>query len=240
MPLPHRRPYRDLMQPTESPPLKAVLLDIDGTLLDSNDAHARAWTDALTEAGHDVAFERVRRLIGKGGDKLLPEVTGIDIESGEGKRLDQRRSEIFRTQFMPHLRPIPGARALLERMHQDGLRLVAATSASEHEMQPLLEKTGAAHLFFQATSSDEADRSKPDPDIIHAALRTAGCAPAAALFLGDTPYDVEAAGRAGVRVVGVRSGGWRDEDLRGAIAIYDNAEALLGQYDQSPFAQRSR
>jgi HAD superfamily hydrolase (TIGR01509 family) len=220
---------------TRTSPLKAVLLDIDGTLVDSNDAHAGAWVDALSEAGHAVAFDRVRRLIGKGGDKVLPELTRIEQESEEGKRLQNRRSEIFKKTYLPQVRPFPRARELLERLRDDGLRLVAATSAEEKEMHALLEKTGAEDLFDRATSSDEADRSKPDPDIVRAALRKAGCRPAEAILLGDTPYDIEAASKAGVRVVALRSGGWGDEDLRGATSIYDDPADLLAQYDQSPF-----
>jgi HAD superfamily hydrolase (TIGR01509 family) len=217
--------------------LEAVLLDIDGTLIDSNDAHALAWVDALAEAGHGVTFDRVRRLIGKGGDKVLRELTSIDKESPRGKEIEERRSEIFRKQYLPRLRPFPGAKALLERMHARGLRLIAATSAREDEMEALLEKTGAPDLFFRATSSSEVERSKPDPDIVHAALRKAGCRPAAAIMLGDTPYDVDAARKAGVRVVALRSGGWSDEELRGAVAIYDGPQSLLIQFDRSPLAR---
>jgi HAD superfamily hydrolase (TIGR01509 family) len=217
--------------------LEVVLLDIDGTLIDSNDAHALAWVEALAEAGHDVPFERVRRLIGKGGDKLLPELTGIDKESPRGKEIGERRSAIFRKKYLPKLRPFPGTKALLERMHRQGLRLVAATSAQEDEMEALLEITGAANLFFRATSSSEADRSKPDPDIVHVALRKADCRPSAAIMVGDTPYDVDAAKKAGVRVVALRSGGWSDDDLRGAVAIYDGPQSLLIQYDRSPLRQ---
>jgi phosphoglycolate phosphatase-like HAD superfamily hydrolase len=217
--------------------LKAVLVDIDGTLVDSNDAHARAWVDALTEAGYDVTFDRVRWLIGKGGDKLLPELTGIDKESPRGKELAERRKEIFRRNYLPQIRPFPGAPALLQRMYDDDLRLVVATSAGEDEMKALLEKTGAAHLFFEATSSSDAERSKPDPDIIHAALRKAECRPDEAIMLGDTPYDIEAATKAGVRIVALRSGGWSDEELRGAAAIYDDTASLLAAYDRFPFRQ---
>jgi phosphoglycolate phosphatase-like HAD superfamily hydrolase len=122
-------------------------------------------------------------------------------------------------------------------MHDDGLRLVAATSANEDEMEALLERTGAANLFFRATSSDEADRSKPDPDIVHAAIRKAGCRPGAAIMLGDTPYDIDAAMKAGVRAVALRCGGWPDEKLRGAIAVFDSPENLLAEYDRSPFGR---
>jgi HAD superfamily hydrolase (TIGR01509 family) len=216
------------------PTLEAVLLDIDGTLVDSNDAHALAWIDALAEGRHDVTFDRVRRLIGKGGDKLLPELTGIANDSARGKEIEQRRSEIFKKKYLPSLRPFPGTRALLQRMHDEGLRLVAATSAREDDMQALLEKTGAANLFFRATSSSEAERSKPDPDIVQVALRKADCRPSAAIMLGDTPYDVEAARKAGVRMVALRSGGWSDDELQGAMAIYDGPESLLSDYDRSP------
>jgi phosphoglycolate phosphatase-like HAD superfamily hydrolase len=214
--------------------LEAVLLDIDGTLVDSNDAHACAWVDAFIAAGHDVSFDRVRWLIGKGGDKLLPEVTGIDKDSPQGKELDARRRQIFKRTYLPKIRAFPGAAALLARMHGDGLRLVAATSASEDEMEALLEKTGAPNLFHQATSSDEAERSKPDPDVVQAALRKAGCRAGAAIMLGDTPYDVDAARKAGVRVVALRCGGWPDEKLEGALAIFDNPESLLADYERSP------
>jgi len=219
------------------PPLETVLLDIDGTLVDSNDAHALAWIDALVEARRDVTFDRVRRLIGKGGDKLLPELTGIANESARGKEIEQRRSEIFKKKYLPDLRPFPGTRALLQRMHDDGLRLVAATSARQDEMEALLEKTGAANLFLRATSSSEAERSKPDPDIVQVALRKADSRPSAAIMLGDTPYDVEAARKAGVRVVALRSGGWSDDELLGAIAIYDGPQNLLREYDRSPLAR---
>jgi len=220
--------------------LKAVLVDIDGTLVDSNDAHAHAWVDALTEAGYTAPFVRVRKLIGKGGDKVLPEMTGIAKDSAQGKRITARRTEIFKENYLPGLRPFPGARRLLERMHEEGLRIVAATSANEDEMKALLEVTGAPELFYQATSSGEAAHSKPDPDIVEAAITKAGCEAQQAFLLGDTPYDVEASVRASVRPVTLRSGGWSDDDLRGAIVIYDSAEDLLHHYEQSPLGQERR
>src|SRR5580700_3597512 len=100
------------------PRLKGVLLDVDGTLVDSNDAHAEAWVRALTENGVNVSFEKVRPLIGKGGDKLLPEVAGIEADSPKGKAISQRRGEIFQRDFLPSLRPFPGAKDLLARMKQ--------------------------------------------------------------------------------------------------------------------------
>ncbi len=218
--------------------IRAVLLDVDGTLVNSNDAHARAWVDAFAEFGRVVPFERVRPLIGKGGDKLMPEVTGVDSESDEGKRIDARRSSIFKERYLPKLEPFPRAKQLLERMRASGLTLVVATSAKKEEMEPLLEICGASKLVSGRTSSDDAENSKPDGDIVAAALARAKVATGEALMLGDTPYDIEAATRVGVGTVALRSGGWEDVALEGAVAIYADASDLLKRYESSPFARR--
>ena len=216
-----------------------VLLDIDGTLVDSNDAHARAWVQALAEAGVAVEFAAVRRLIGKGGDKLLPEVSGIDAESDEGKAVSKRRGEIFRKEYLPGLKPFPGVKQLLARMKQAGLDLAVASSSKKDQLKALLEVCGADEFIEASTSSDDAENSKPDPDIVRAALRRLGRPPEEVILLGDTPYDVEAAHRAGIRVVAVRCGGWGDADLEGAVRIYDDPADLLARFDSSPFAGRS-
>jgi len=220
------------------PRIDAVLLDIDGTLVDSNDAHARAWTDTLAQFGHDVPFARVRALIGEGGDKLLIQVAGIDKDSPEGRHIEKVRGDRFLCGYLPHLKPLPMARELLARMREDGFTLVAATSAKKSEMDALLEICGANDLVHAATSSDDADRSKPDPDIIQAALVKAKATPTTALMLGDTPYDIDAAGRAGVDALAVRSGGWGTEALDGAIAIYDDVADLLARYTDSPLGRK--
>ena len=218
--------------------IRAVLLDVDGTLVNSNDAHARAWVDAFAEFGRTVPLERVRPLIGKGGDKLMPEVTGVDAESDEGKRIDARRSALFKERYLPKLEPFPRAQELLERMRASGLTLVVATSAKKEEMEPLLEICGASKLVSGRTSSDDAENSKPDGDIVAAALARAKVATGEALMLGDTPYDIEAASRVGVGTVALRSGGWEDVALEGAVAIYADASDLLKRYESSPFARR--
>lgn len=220
--------------------LRAVLLDIDGTLVDSNDAHAHAWEEALRHFGHDVPFEKVRALIGKGGDKLLAEAAGIDKETPHGKAIDQRRERTFKRDYLPRLKPFPEARELLRRLREEGLCLVVATSAQRAEMDALLELCGASELIDANTSSDDADKSKPDPDIIQAALRKADVSANEALMLGDTPYDLEAARRSGVETVAVRSGGWGDDALAGALAIYTDVADLRAHYDESPFARRRR
>lgn len=216
--------------------LRAVLLDLDGTLVDSNDAHAQAWVDVLAEFSHRVEFERVKPLIGMGGDKLLPEVTGISEESEEGGRITKRRKTILMERYMPRLKAFPDAENLIRRMHEQGLRLVVATSANTAEMKELVRIAGIGRYLHEATSSSEANNSKPDPDIISAALAKAGCTPNEAIMLGDTPYDVTAASRAGVRTVALRCGGTPDAKLKGAIAIFDDPHDLLTRYAESPFA----
>lgn len=215
----------------------AVILDVDGTLLDSNDAHARAYVEAAREMGRDMSFEETRRSIGMGGDKLLPHVLGIEEDSAEGERITDRKKAIFGERYLPHLEPTPGARALLHRLRDDAVKLVVASSASGDELGALLERAGVKDLIQGSTSSDDAEESKPDPDIIHAALRDAGFPAGDVVMLGDTPYDVEAATRAGVRIVAVRCGGWDDDALHGAVAIYDDPADILAHYDGSPFGR---
>jgi HAD superfamily hydrolase (TIGR01509 family) len=213
--------------------LKAVLLDIDGTLIDSNDAHARAWVDVGKEFGHDISFDHVRWLIGMGGDKVLPEVTGLQEESEAGAKILARRGEIFRERYLPQLAPFEGARRLLEQLTEDGLKLVVATSASEDDLQGLLKQAGIADLIDQAANSDDAEESKPAPDIVEAALRRGRVRPDEAVMIGDTPYDVAAAQRAGVPIIGFTCGGWEAEELRGAIALYSGPAELLAGYSSS-------
>jgi HAD superfamily hydrolase (TIGR01509 family) len=214
-----------------------VILDVDGTLVDSNDAHAHAWVAAFASAGITVAFDRVRRAIGMGGDKLMPAVSGVAEDSTLGQQIAKRRGEIFSEQFLPRLRPFPGTRELVGRFVADGLAVAVASSAKDQELHPLLEIAGVADLIPLRTSSDDAEESKPEPDIVHAAMARTKSAPGRTVMIGDTPYDVEAALAAGIRVVGFRSGGWRDPELAGAVEVYDGPEDLLGHYDASVFAR---
>lgn len=219
---------------------RGALLDVDGTLVDSNDAHARAWHAALAEHHHVVDVAHLRRWIGMGGDKLLPMAAGIDHESPEGRGILRRRGELFKERELAHVHPFPRARHLLARMRSAGWRLVVASSAGEDELDLLLQRAGVADLLHATTSSDDAARSKPDPDIVRAALRRAELAPRDACMLGDTPYDVEAATRAGVAIVALRCGGWNDAALAGARAIYDDPAHLLLEFESSPFAAAMR
>ena len=214
--------------------LHVVLVDIDGTLIDSNDAHATAWITAFQEHGISVDPVLVRRCIGMGGDKLMPEVSGIEEDSPRGAAIAKRRGAIFTHEFLPQLRPFEGARDLVAAIKARGCAVIAASSATKKDLKALLAVAHADALMDDATSSDDAEGSKPDPDIILAALKKAKASPSAAMMIGDTPYDIEAARRAGVPTIAFRCGGWQDSDLKGAIAIYDGPLDLLNRVDTSP------
>ena len=219
--------------------LRGLLLDLDGTFLDSNDAHALSWVDAFEEAGVKVELEKVRKLIGMGGDKLIYEVAGMRDDTPEGEAISARRAIIFAKTYLPDLRPFPGGRALLQRALERGLKLVVATSATGGELEKLLRAAQIDDLIEKAATSSDAKRSKPDPDIIDAAIVKSGLRAGELLMIGDTPYDVTAAKRAGVDTVAVQSGGWGEADLGGALAVYPDVGALHRAYDDSPLARRA-
>lgn len=214
-----------------------MILDVDGTLVDSNDAHARSWVEAFADNGITVAYEPVRRSIGMGGDKLMPAVAQIEEESPAGRRIAARRAEIFKERWLPSLRGFAGVRELLQRLKDNGFVLAVASSAKAKELDPLLDAAGVRDLIDKQTSSDDAEESKPDPDIVAAALKRAGCPASRAIMIGDTPYDVEAARGAGVRVVAFESGGWHASELK-ADEVYADAADLLRRYHNSIFAHQ--
>jgi HAD superfamily hydrolase (TIGR01509 family) len=213
---------------------RAVILDVDGTLIDTNDAHAHAWVDVCRDFGYEVAFGEVRRMIGMGGDRVLPRLTGQSEDSDIGKEMKERRGKIFRERYLPGCRPFPGARELLQRMKDEGMTLVVATSASKDDMAALLKAANVDDLIEAKASSSDADASKPAPDIVEAALANAGAEASDAVMLGDTPYDVKASNRAGVRCIALRSGGWDDDALADAAAIYTDTADLLAHFGESP------
>lgn len=218
---------------------RGIILDVDGTLIDSNGYHAQAWVDALKEGGHDVEYSKVRPLIGKGGDKLLVEVVGIEEDSPEGKRLSERRGAIFNEQFLPKIKPFPNTRNMVLRMIEAGYQVAVGSSSERKQLDDLLERAQVKDLIGESASSSEAESSKPDPDIVEAARKKLGIPAVEVFMLGDTPYDIEAAGRAGIETIALRCGGWSDKGLRGAVAIYDDPEDLLRHFDESPLGKQA-
>jgi HAD superfamily hydrolase (TIGR01509 family) len=214
--------------------IKGIIFDVDGTLVDSNWAHAQSWVDTLAEIGIHVPFEIVFPMIGMGGDKVLPSLSGIEEETLAGEKLGKRRWEIFSRDYLPQLRATPGARKLVQRLRDDDYELVIATSAGGSEVGDLLEAAGVADLFDLKTSSSDAEDSKPDPDIVQAAVKKIGFKPDELVMIGDTPYDVEAAIGAHVRLIGVLTGGWTREELSGAVSVYEDTADILRWYERSP------
>jgi HAD superfamily hydrolase (TIGR01509 family) len=222
--------------------IEAVIFDIDGTLVDSVDLHAQAWQHTLRQFGYDFPFERVRSQIGKGGDQLLPALLPADVVERQGKEIEDYRSVLFKREFLPRVRAFPAVRELFERIKAADKRIALASSAKGDELETYKKIANIADLIDEETSSDDAEKSKPHPDIFEAALGRLGqVSPERVMVIGDTPYDAEAAGKAGLRTIGVLCGGFPEADLRaaGCIAIYRDPADLLARYDTSPLAEHS-
>ncbi|HEX4609842.1 MAG TPA: HAD family hydrolase [Urbifossiella sp.] len=214
-----------------------VIFDIDGTLLDSVDFHARAWQEVFARYGIDVPFEHVRGQIGKGGDQLMPVFVPVEMLKRVGKQLSDERARHFKDVYLPRVRPFPMVRELFERLRADGKRVLLASSGKREEVEEYKRIAHITDLTEEDTSSDDADRTKPHPDIFLAALAKAGGVDrATAVVVGDTPYDAEAAGKAGLQTVGVLCGGFPEAGLcaAGCVAIYRDPADLLARYAHSP------
>lgn len=219
--------------------IKAVIFDVDGTLVDSNDLHIEAWQEAFRGCGKEVSYEELHQQMGKGGDQLMPVFCSQEELDRFGPRLEQSRTELFASDYLPRVRPFPKVRDLFERIKADGLFIALASSAKEEELERHKKSLRIEDLLEAATSSDDAEKSKPHPDIFQAALGGVGdVAPAESVVVGDTPYDAIAAAKAGMRTIGLLSGGFTEEDLRaaGAVEVYKDVADLLEHYDESLLA----
>ena len=222
--------------------LKAIIFDIDGTLVDSVDLHARAWQEAFRKFGREVEFERVRHQIGKGGDQLMPVFFSEAELERFGEELEKYRGELFKREYLSQVRAFPQVRELFERIRRDGTRIALASSAKKEELKTYKEIARITDLVEEETSADDADKSKPHPDIFEAALDVLGDVSAdEALVIGDTPYDAEAAGKINLRTIGVLCGGFPEAELRaaGCTNIYRDPADLLARYDASPLAVKA-
>ncbi|WP_201751895.1 HAD family hydrolase [Microvirga arsenatis] len=220
--------------------IKAVIFDIDGTLIDTVDLHAEAWVKALAHFGYDIAFQDMRAQIGKGGDQILHGLLPPEAVERQSEEIKDFRASLFKREYLHKARAFPGVRALFERIRAAGQQAVLASSGTADEVERYKEIAGIADLIDGATSSDDAERSKPFPDIFQAALaKLPSVSPEQAVVIGDTPYDAEAARNAGTKSVGVLSGGFAEQALRdaGCMAVYEGPEHLLQHYDSSPLAR---
>lgn len=217
--------------------IDAVVFDIDGTLIDSVELHARCWSRAFLRFGKFVPTDVLRWHIGKGGDQLVPSFLAPEENSKFGKELEAYRSKLWMRSYINRVVPIEGARELVARVAHDGKRVALASSAKEEELAQYVEIIGIREFLHASTSADDADKSKPHPDIFHAALDRVQVPAEHTLVVGDTPYDAIGAKRAGIETLGMLTGGWTAGDLRaaGCIAVYYDPKDLLLRYEDSPF-----
>jgi phosphoglycolate phosphatase-like HAD superfamily hydrolase len=217
--------------------MKAAILDVDGTLVDSNDLHAESWVEALRYYGQEVAFSRVRPLIGMGDEQLLRSL-GVDPGSSRSLSILSTRKDLFVQRYLPEVNPLPRAGDLLRRMRQEGLELAVVPAYDDDLVALLLDKTGASGIIRQRIRSPELNRSSSYADRVKAVLSYLNIPPREAGMLGDTPYDEEAAGSAGIAFVALRSGGWSHASFVHANAFYESPADLLERYAMSPFSNR--
>jgi HAD superfamily hydrolase (TIGR01509 family) len=218
---------------------KAAIFDLDGTLLDSVDFHALAWQEAMLKFGHDVGFEQMRGQIGKGGDKLIPVFFSADEQLDHGKELEEWRSNRFKTEYLPLVRPFSAVPDLLRRVRAAGLQVAVASSAKKDEVDQYLDIAGITDLVDLKTTSDDVEESKPAPDIFEIVLKKLKIEGADAVAIGDTPYDAKAAGKAGIATIGVLCGGFAESSLRqaGCVEVYPGPGALFASFSNSMFAK---
>jgi HAD superfamily hydrolase (TIGR01509 family) len=215
--------------------IEALLSDIDGTLVESNWLHAEAWQKAFAAMDIQLDREDVRRQIGKGGDELIPVYLSWWKRRQVEEPLKRYRKFIFEQDFLPRVKALPGARELLVKVKESGIQVALASSADKDELQIYKRIVGMEELVEKETSANDAERSKPNPDIFVAALERLKLPAKKCMALGDTPYDAEAAGLAGLRTIGVTTGGWSRMDLidSGCVEVYASVEELLEKFDKS-------
>ncbi|WP_433081561.1 HAD family hydrolase [Dactylosporangium sp. CA-052675] len=215
-------------------PVTGVLFDVDGTLVDSVYLHVVAWWQALRQHDHDVPMARIHRAIGMGSDKILDELLGADHDASDDDAMRAAHSALY-APLWPSLRPLPGARRLLDSCADRGLKVVLATSASRPELDALLHCLDADASLAAVTSADDAEQSKPAPDIVQVALERSGLAADETVFVGDSVWDVRASGQLSIPCIGLTSGGLCAAELldHGAAGVYADPQDLLDHLDEA-------
>jgi len=219
---------------TDGPSRPAAILDIDGTLVDTNYHHAIAWYRAFRRHGLTLPLFRIHRHIGMGGDQLVGALAGERWDAEHGDDVRETEGELY-MELIDEVRPLEGARELLEALHERGHALVLASSAKPHEVDHYLDLLQARELADGWTTSGDVENTKPEPDLVAAAVEKAGGGPA--VMLGDSTWDCKAAERAGVPTIGILTGGFSEQDLRdaGAVCVVTELRTLLDDLDATPF-----
>ncbi|BCJ55608.1 haloacid dehalogenase [Actinoplanes sp. NBRC 14428] len=213
---------------------RGVLFDVDGTLVDTTYLHTVAWWEALRQHDVDVPMAEIHRAIGMGSDKILDHLLGSDRDTGADDDMSAAHDILYGA-WWERLRPLPGAADLLHACAERGLAVVLASSAKGAELEKLRRVVGADDVITAATSSADAEQSKPAPDILEAALDQSDVDPEHCVFVGDAVWDVKAAGKLGIPCIGLECGGTSADELRaaGAVETYADPAALLAALDRS-------
>jgi HAD superfamily hydrolase (TIGR01509 family) len=216
----------------------AAVLDVDGTLVDTNYHHAIAWYRAFRRLDVTLPLYRIHRHIGMGSDQLVAALAGDDFDRRHGDEARSLESDIY-MELIDEVCPLACARELLEELDRRGHAIVLASSAKQHEVDHYLDLLGARDLADGWTTSADVERTKPEPDLVAAAVEKAGGGPA--VMLGDSTWDCQAAARAGVETVGVLTGGFSEQELReaGAACVFERLEDLRAELDETPFASEA-
>ena len=210
--------------------IESVIFDVDGTLIDSNEAHVAAWDKAFRHFGKEFSREKLRKHIGKGADQYLPAFLSPEELQILGDEIDKYRAEIFKKKYLPHLRPFPKVPELFERIMRDSKRIALASSGKKSDLAVMKKIAQVENFVDLEVTADDADKSKPAPDIFARTIDKLGHVEANdVIAVGDTPYDAEAAKKVGIATIGVLCGGFGEKELRaaGAIAIYRDPADLL-------------
>ena len=217
--------------------MATAILDIDGTLVDTNYQHAIAWYRAFRHHGILLPVWRIHRHLGMGGDQLVEALTDESTEERLGDQLrDTEKQRYF--ELIDEVEPMDGARRLIEQLKRRGHTVVLASSAKAEEVDHYLDLLRARELADGWTTSADVEETKPEPDLVKAALQCAGAPPQDAVMVGDTPWDVKAAARAGVPTIAVLTGGFAIEELTesGASGVFETVGELCGRLDETPLA----
>lgn len=212
--------------------LKAIIFDVDGTLVDSNELHARAWQDAFEHFGKELSIEQIRTHIGKGGDLLVPDLLNAREMQKFAEDLKDFRKKLFRDRYLEQVQPFDGVRDALQNLKERGFALYLASSADADEVEHFIGLLGIEDVIEGATSAEDAEFSKPSPEIFQAAREKLGTAVESTLTVGDTPYDVLASHRASIPIAAVLSGGFDRNTLDKAEFIFDDLADLLRRFHE--------
>lgn len=215
--------------------IKAVIFDIDGTLIDSNDAHAKSFVEAFKKFGKTISFIELKWLIGMGADLILEKYLSKSEIKSFGKDLTEYRKQIFLKKYLPKIKTFLNLKDLFTKLNSDKIQIALASSAGDEELEQYKKLMKISKFLSEETTADDAANAKPAPDIFQAAIgKLKVVKKTEALIIGDTPYDAIAAVKAKIKIIGVKTGGWSEEKLKaeGCFEVYENIAEIYKNYEK--------